>query len=78
MPTLETYDGTEVTVEHVEALPDGGGRFDVRAEDGRHWRIDVDRDGGTSVVTTRRDGELADLETPDWLGDVVARLRREG
>lgn len=74
--TIEMYDGTEVDVEHVEALPDGGARFDVAAADGRKWRIDVGRDGGFEVVTTWRDGQLADLDLPEWMGDLVARLRR--
>jgi hypothetical protein len=74
--TMEVYTGDVVTVEHVEALPDGGARFDVSLDDGRTWRIDVTRDGDSEIVTTKRDGTLADLAVPEWLDDVVARLAR--
>lgn len=74
--TLELYTGDTVTVEHVKPLADGGGRFDVTAEDGRKWRIDVTRDGEVDVVTTWRDGTLADLDVPEWMDDVTGRLSR--
>ncbi len=75
--TMEVYTGDVVTVEHVDTLASGGARFDITAEDGRKWRLDLTRDGQTEVVTTWRDGTLADLETPDWLDDVTARLVQE-
>lgn len=75
--TMEVYTGIEVTVEHVGTLANGGARFDVTAEDGRTWRLDLTRDGQVEVVTTWRDGTLADLDTPDWLDDVTARLVQE-
>ena len=70
--TIEVYTGTEVTVEHVDSLPSGGARFNVTAEDGRKWQLDLTRDGGVDVVTTWRDGTLADLALPDWMDDVTA------
>ncbi|WP_225333831.1 hypothetical protein [Halomicrobium urmianum] len=73
--TVEMYDGTEVEVEHVDALAEGGARFDVEAADGRKWRIDVDRHGDFDIVTTWRDGQLADVDVPEWMGDLVTRLR---
>ncbi|MBX0323032.1 hypothetical protein EGH21_08335 [Halomicroarcula sp. F13] len=75
--TMEVYTGIEVTVEHVDSLPSGGARFDITAEDGRKWRIDLTRDGETEVVTTWRDGTLADLSVPEWLDDVTARLAQQ-
>jgi hypothetical protein len=72
--TMEVYTGIEVTVEHVSTLANGGARFNITAEDGRKWQIDLTRGGETEVVTTWRDGALADLEVPDWLDDVTARL----
>jgi len=63
--TIEVYTGTEVTVEHVDSLPSGGARFNVTAEDGRKWQLDLTRDGGVDVVTTWRDGTLADLALPE-------------
>ncbi|MBV0923198.1 hypothetical protein KTS45_03205 [Halomicroarcula limicola] len=72
--TMEVYDGTEVTVAHVDSLANGGARFDITADDGRKWRIDLTRDGETEVVTTWREGTLADLGVPAWLDDVTARL----
>ena len=74
--TLELYTGDTVTVEHVKPLADGGGRFDIAAEDGRKWQIDVTRSGDVDVVTTWRDGTLADLDVPEWMDDVVARLSK--
>jgi hypothetical protein len=74
--TMKVHTGTEITVEHIDSLADGGARFDITAEDGRTWRIDLYRDGSTEVVTTRQDGTLADLDVPEWLEDVTARLSR--
>ncbi|WP_254274183.1 hypothetical protein [Haloarcula marina] len=75
--TMEVYTGTEVHVEHVDRLASGGARFDITAEDGRKWRVDVTRDGGMDVVTTWRDGTLADVDVPEWFDDVIARLRHQ-
>jgi len=72
--TMEVYTGIEVTVEHVESLPSGGARFNITAEDGRKWQIDLAREGDVEVVTTWRDGTLADVDVPEWLEDVTARL----
>lgn len=76
MPTMTTYDGTEVEVEHVKPLPDGGARFDVRHPDGRRWQLDVSRTGESEIVTSWRDGDLADLEIPGWLDTLLADLAR--
>ena len=75
--TMEVYTGIEVTVEHVSTLANGGARFNITAEDGRKWQIDLTRDGETEIVTTWRDGALADLETPEWLDDVTVRLLQQ-
>ena len=75
--TIEVYTGGEVTVEHIKALGDGGARFDITDDDGREWRVDVDREGDTEIVTSWRDGTLANLDVPEWMGDVTARLARE-
>jgi len=72
--TIEVYTGTEVEVEHVKSLASGGARFDVTAEDGRKWRIDVTREGEVELVTSWEDGTLADLPLPEWIDDVAARL----
>ena len=72
--TMEVYTGIEVTVEHVSTLADGGARFNITAEDGRKWQLDLTRGGDTEIVTTWRDGVLADLDEPEWLDDVTARL----
>ncbi|MUV49288.1 hypothetical protein [Haloarcula sp. CBA1122] len=74
--SMEVYTGETVTVEHVKTLSSCGARFDNSTEDGRKWRVDVARDGDTEIVTSWRDGELADLELPEWAGDVTARLAR--
>lgn len=74
--TMEVYTGDVIEVEHVKSLASGGARFDITAEDGRKWRIDVTRDGNTEVVTSWRDGTLADVDVPEWMEDVAARLIR--
>lgn len=73
---MELYTGDVVTVEHVKPLSNGGARFDISTDDGRTWRVDITRNGDSEVVTTKRDGTLADLDVPEWLDDVVARLSR--
>lgn len=74
--TIETYTGEEVDVEHVEPRPNGAARFDIETEDGRKWRVDIKRSGEIDVITTWRDGVLADLDLPDWIDDLTARLAR--
>jgi hypothetical protein len=50
---------------------------DIEHEDGRRWRLVVTSQGSIDQVeTTWRDGELADLDRPDWLEDALARLAR--
>jgi len=74
---LETYDGTEVSVEPIKRLAEGGSRVEIGAEDGRTWRLDITRSGEMEVVSSwNADGELADVEVPDWMDDIVARLQR--
>jgi len=74
--SMEVCTGQEVTVEHVKTLSGRGARFDITTEDGRKWRVDVTRDGDVEIVTSWRDGTLADLELPDWADDVTAQLAR--
>ena len=75
---VTAYDGTTVEVEHVKPLANGGACFDIESEDGRKWRVDLTREGDTELVTSWRDGELADLDIPDWLDDILERLRMAG
>jgi len=72
--TIEVHTGDEVDVEHIKTLPSGGARFDFEAGD-RRWRVDISKSGASvEIVTTWEQGQLADLDEPDWLGDVTARL----
>ncbi|KAA9405958.1 hypothetical protein Har1131_03725 [Haloarcula sp. CBA1131] len=73
---MQVYTGEEVTVEHMKTLSSRGARFDITTDDGRKWRVDVTRDGDVEIVMSWRGGELADLELPEWAGDVTARLAR--
>jgi hypothetical protein len=74
--TVEVYTGEEVTIEHVKTLATGGARFDFSTDD-RKWRVDVSKSGkNTEIVTTWEHGQLADLDEPEWLGDVTVRLAR--
>ncbi|MFB6179447.1 MAG: hypothetical protein ABEI77_06970 [Halorientalis sp.] len=76
--TVTAYDGTTVTVEHVKPLANGGARFDIKSEDGRRWQVDLTPDGESELVASWRDGDLADLAIPDWLDDILERLRMAG
>lgn len=77
MPEQELKIGThEIEVEPVKQLEGGGARVDIEADD-RKWRVDVTSNGEKkAILTTWRDGQLADLDEPDWLEDVLARLGR--
>ena len=68
--------GEEITVEHRG--PNGSGaRIDIEHADGRKWRCLVTGTGKLDEIeTTWRDGQLADLEEPDWLEDVLTQLAR--
>lgn len=70
--TMIDYDGTEVEVEHVKPLSGGGARLNIEHPDGRRWLLDVTRNGSTEIVTTWRDGDLANLEVPEWLDDTLS------
>lgn len=65
----------KVDVERIENRTGGGALLDLKHEDGRMWRIVVKSTGKLDYIeTTWRDGELADLDEPDWLDDVLAQL----
>lgn len=67
--------GIDVTIS-VVATHDDGARFDISTPDDRTWCVDVDEDGELDgLVTTKVDGQLADLDTPDWLEQAVGRIR---
>jgi hypothetical protein len=74
--SLTLPNGTTVTVTPVKQLSTGGARMDIEADDGRRWRVDIPKTGdGTELVNSWEDGTLADLDEPDWLGQVVARIQ---
>ncbi|WP_135828551.1 hypothetical protein [Halorussus halobius] len=74
---IEAYDGTEVGFEDVKPLSGGGARVDLDAENGPKLRLDVTKSGKYEVVTSwNADGELADVDEPDWVEDIVAQLQR--
>lgn len=70
-----TLYGEELTVE-LAAFRSGGKRVvDVTHADGRKWRLVVKSTGTLDhVETTWRDGQLADLDQPDWSDDLLARM----
>ena len=73
MSDVVTVAGVEVEPEHIKRLPNGGARFDFKTETKR-WRVDITRAGNTEIVTTWKDDQLADLDEPEWLDDVVAMI----
>jgi len=66
--------GPEVEIDPIQASGSGA-RVDVIAEDGRQWRLDVTRKGNFEVVTTWENSQLADVDVPDWMDDVLLRLQ---
>jgi len=76
--TIETYEGDEVEVEVIKPLAGGGARVEIDKPDGPRWRLDATRSGELSEVVTswNSDGELADVEIPDWVDDILLRLAR--
>lgn len=76
--TITTYTGAEVAIDPVDPLSGGGARVDVDQVDGPRWRVNVTRTGQLDAVVTSWDAEeqLADIDAPEWLDDVLARLRR--
>ena len=74
---ITTWDGTDVEVEPIEELSGGGARVDVDAIDGPRWRLDVTKTGNYELVTSwNADGQLDDVDVPEWMDDVITRLQR--
>jgi hypothetical protein len=68
--------GEEIVVEH-QGPQGSGARIDIEHEDGRKWRCIVSGTGKlTEIETTWRDGQLADIDEPDWMEDVLSQLAR--
>lgn len=73
---ITTWDGTDVEVEPIEELS-GGARVDVDAIDGPRWRLDVSKTENYELVTSwNADGQLDDVDVPEWMDDVITRLQR--
>lgn len=76
--SVEAYTGESVAVEPVRELSGGGTRIELDVDGGPRWRVDVTTTGSVDEVVTSwdsRDG-LADVEVPEWIDDVLARLHR--
>jgi|GEM_PF-658587 len=76
--TIEAYDGTEVEVEPIRQLSGGGSRIELDVVDGPRWRLDVTGTGQDYDIVTSWNSadELADIEPPQWVDDVILRLKR--
>ena len=76
--TIEVYTGDEVAVEPIKQLSNGDTRVELDVVEGPRWRVDVNGTGSEIDVVTSWDatGQLADVDLPEWVGDVIARLRR--
>jgi len=71
-----TLYGHHLAIELLEDRAGGGARLDITHADGRRWRLAVTATGELDhMITTWRDGKLADLDDPDWLDDLLVRLR---
>ena len=71
--SIRDYSGEEVEVRRL-GRSDDGHRLKVTHPDGRRWITQVGLDGAVDVESTYRDGELADVETPDWLADELSMI----
>jgi|GEM_PF-3583636 len=72
--TIRTYDGEDADVIHLGDTDDGR-RFKVSGPDDREWIVHLEIPGGEfSIEVSRRDGEPADLDVPEWLEDNLARM----
>ena len=76
--TIEVYTGAEVAVEPIKPLSGGGSRVEIDVIEGPRWRLDVTAAGDDYEVVTSWNSadELADVEVPDWIDDVLLRLAR--
>jgi hypothetical protein len=76
--TITVHDGTQVAVDPITDLPGGGARIELDVVDGPRWRLDVPATGQNPEVITSWDSndELADIDLPDWVDDVLMQLQR--
>lgn len=71
---LTVYEN-ELAVTFREMRAGGKREIDIEHEDGRKWRVVATAMGTLDhVETTWRDGQLADLDQPEWMDDLFARL----
>ncbi|WP_435346055.1 hypothetical protein [Haloarchaeobius sp. HRN-SO-5] len=75
--TVEVYGGREVEVRRVWRRGDTV-RLDIRC--GARWVVDISRfttsaDDVDVVTTWNTDGQLADVPLPEWIDDLLMRLR---
>jgi hypothetical protein len=58
-------------------------RLEIQGPDGRRWRLSVEEDVSQRnedwnigiIASYDRNGKLADVDLPDWIDDVLMRLR---
>lgn len=76
--TITVQSGTEVAVEPITELAGGRARLEIDAVDGPRWRLDVPATGQNPDLVTSWDSndDLADIDLPDWVDDVLVRLQR--
>jgi hypothetical protein len=73
---MEVYTGDEITVDPLRRLDGGGTRVEIDVENGPWFRLDVVATGDNYDVVTSWDetGQLADVDVPEWVDDVLHRL----
>ena len=76
--TIEAYTGDEVAVEPIKQLSNGGTRVELDVVEGPRWRLDVNGTGNDYEIVTSWDatGQLADVDVPGWIDDILVRLRQ--
>lgn len=77
MPTMHVPDGPRVAIKRERYRRGGGVNLDVETSDGRRWRIAVAKSGRIiQVLESWEGGEIADVELPEWIDDVLVRLEK--
>lgn len=76
--TYETPNGEKAEISKLDALAGGGARIAIDVDDGPRWRLDVNNTGEDYDLVTawNADDQLADIDVPEWIDELLLRLQR--
>jgi hypothetical protein len=73
--TIQTPDGDDVRVSRM-GRTEKGYRLKIDVDEGPCWEVNVHRNGGRSVqMSWDADGNMADIDEPSWLDDIILQAR---